>query len=141
MNRIAIVSFAASLAVLWSACSSDDAEPTVVELSAGEGDGLMSCLAFDPEILAEMPLAFEGTVEEVDGARVTLDVDRWFTGGDADRVVLEAPLGMEALIGGISFAEGGSYLISATDGVVNYCGFSGESTPELVAGFEAAFGD
>lgn len=35
-------------------------------------------------------------------------------------------------------ALGEDYLISATNGDVNYCGFSGEVTPELRAGYEAA---
>jgi hypothetical protein len=96
---------------------------------------------FDPAFLAEMPIAFEGTATEVGDDRVTLEVDRWFKGGDADEVTLTAPAGLEALIAGIDFQEGTSYLISATDGTVNYCGYSGEVTPELTAGFEAAFAD
>jgi hypothetical protein len=96
-------------------------------------------MAFDPAILADMPVAFEGTVTDVDGDRVTLEVDHWFKGGDAEVVNLVAPQGMEALIGGIAFEAGAQYLISATDGVVNYCGFSGEATPELRARFEAAY--
>jgi hypothetical protein len=86
-----------------------------------------------------MPLAFEGTVTGVDGDVVTLDVDRWFKGGDATQVTITAPAGFEALIGGIEFDEGAQYLITATDGVVNYCGFSGPSTPEMRAAFEEAF--
>jgi hypothetical protein len=35
---------------------------------------------------------------------------------------------------------GEQYLITATDGNVNYCGFSGPSTPELRSAFEEAFG-
>jgi hypothetical protein len=34
---------------------------------------------------------------------------------------------------------GDQYLISAQGGSVNYCGFSGPSTPDLRAGFETAF--
>src|SRR5690606_30842071 len=52
----------------------------------------------------------------------------------------EAPAGMEALIGGIPFEEGGSYLITAYDGTVNYCGFSGPATADLRAAFDEAFG-
>jgi hypothetical protein len=70
---------------------------------------------------------------------VTLDVDEWFKGGDADQVTLEAEPGMEALIGGIPFTVGETYLITANGGTVNYCGFSGPSTPEFRASFEAAF--
>jgi hypothetical protein len=46
---------------------------------------------------------------------------------------------MEALIGGIPFEVGGQYLVTAYDGNVNYCGFTGESTPELKDAFEEAF--
>ncbi len=76
----------------------------------------------------------------VDGEQVTLTVDRWFRGGDAATVELHAPAGMQALIGGIDFVEGGQYLVSATEGNVNYCGYTDASTPELRAAFERAFG-
>jgi hypothetical protein len=140
MMKLAIVPLAATLALVLAACSSgDDESDPALELSAAGGGEMMSCIAFDPTLLAEMPLAFEGTATAVDGDRVSLDVDRWFKGGDSTEVVLMAPQGFEALIGGIPFEVGGRYLISATDGQVNYCGFSGEATPELRAGFEAAF--
>ena len=140
MKKFAFVPVAA-LAVVLSACSSGgDTESEPLELAAGGGDSMASCMAFDPAILAEVPLAFEGTATAVDGDEVTLDVDRWFKGGESDEVVLVAPQGLEALIGGIPFEVGGQYLISATDGQVNYCGFSGEATSDLQAGFESAFG-
>lgn len=139
MKKFALVPVTAALALVLSACSAGGESEPPLELSAGEGEGMMSCLAFDPAHLAQMPVAFEGTATAVDGDRVTLKVDRWFKGGDADEVVLLAPQGLDALIGGIAFDTGGQYLISATDGQVNYCGFSGEATPELQAGFEAAF--
>lgn len=114
------------------------AEP--LALSAGVDDPMMMCIQFSVEELARMPLAFEGTVTSVDGATVELEVTNWFKGGDAERVVIEAPTGMEALIGGIPFDVGGDYLITAYDGTVNYCGFSGPATPDLRASFQAAFG-
>ncbi len=142
MRKFAATSLAAALAIVLAACSSggDAEDERALELSAGEGEGMMSCLPFDSERLAEMPVAFEGTVTEVDGERITLDVDRWFKGGTSDEVVVVGPQGLEALIGGISFDVDEQYLISATNGQVNYCGFSGQATPELTAGFEAAFG-
>ena len=111
-----------------------------LELSLGDGPGLASCMAFDTAVLADMPMAFEGTVTAVDGEQVTLTVDRWFRGGDAATVELHAPAGMQALIGGIDFVEGDQYLVSATEGNVNYCGYTDASTPELRAAFEQAFG-
>lgn len=110
-------------------------------LNAPADDPMAICIAFSPEQLAATAeLAFEGTVTAVDGDTVTLSVDQWYLGGDdATEVVLNAPQGMEALIGGIPFEVGSQYLISAQDGTVNYCGFSGPATPELRSGFEAAF--
>jgi len=110
-----------------------------IELTVGAEDTLASCMALTPELLRDVPLAFAGTVTAVEGERATLTVDQWFVGGDAATVSLLAPSGFEALIGGIDFDEGKSYLVSAYDGVVNYCGFSGEETPELRAIFDAAF--
>ena len=111
-----------------------------LELTAGGEDLTAMCIVFSVEELAKAPLAFEGTVTTVEGDTVTLDVDHWFKGGDAGQVILNAPQGMEALIAGIPFEVGGQYLITAYDGNVNYCGFSGPSTPELRAAYEQAFG-
>lgn len=126
--------------------SSGDGEPVVedkapIALDAGGEDILQSCIMFSPEELEKVAeLAFAGTVTSVEGDTVTLTVDTWYRGGDdADTVVLDAPQGMEALIGGVPFTVGTEYLISAQGGTVNYCGFSGEATPDLRAGFEAAF--
>ena len=100
---------------------------------------MASCLPVEAQFLDDMPMAFAATVASVEGEIVTLDVTRWYVGGDADQVVLRAPDGMQALIGGITFEAGQDYLVSATDGVVNYCGYSGLATPELQAIFDAAF--
>lgn len=143
-----IVWFAAAAAVLVAAVAiggialNDDPEVVAgppLELTAGPHDALASCLQFDVSTLAMMPVAFEGTVVAVEGEAVTLDVDTWFTGGDAEQVRITAPAGLEALIGGISFEQGGTYLITATDGTVNYCGYSGPATPEFRQAFDEAF--
>jgi hypothetical protein len=111
-----------------------------LELNAAGEDAMASCIMFSVEELARAPLAFEGTVTAVEGDMVTLDVDHWFKGGDAGQVILKAPQDMQALIAGIPFEVGRQYLITAYDGNVNYCGFSGPSTPEFRADFEQAFG-
>lgn len=111
-----------------------------LELNAGGDDALASCIAFSAEELERVAeIAFAGTVTDVDGSRVTLAVDEWYRGGDAASVVLNAPLGLEALIGGIPFEVGSEYLVSAEGGNVNYCGFSGPATPEYRSAFQAAF--
>lgn len=114
--------------------------PTVLELSGGDVDPMMmSCLPMDATIIAQSPVAFRGVVESVEGDTVTLTVDRWYRGGEADVVTITAPLGMEALIGGIAFEAGQTYLVSAYDGVVSYCGMSGPATPELQQMYDQAF--
>lgn len=139
----AAVAAALGLAVAIPALNGDT--PTTVaapplELSLGEGSALASCMVFDVGILAGMPMAFEGTVTAVEGGQITMKVDRWFKGGDATTVELSAPTGLEGLIAGIDFVAGGQYLITAAEGTVNYCGYSGPSSPELLAAFQAAFG-
>lgn len=117
------------------------AQAPPLQLDAGGEDIMASCIMFSAEELERVAeIAFEGTVASVEGDTVTLTVDTWYRGDEAvGEVVLNAPQGMEALIGGIPFETGNQYLISAQGGSVNYCGFSGEATPDLRAGFEEAF--
>ena len=110
-----------------------------LELSLGDSDATSMCMMFDVAILADMSPAFAGTAIAVDGDTVTLDVDRWYTGGDAGTVVLHGTGGSAAL-DGMTFETGQRYLITAAQGNVNFCGFSGPATPELTSAFDQAFG-
>jgi hypothetical protein len=95
---------------------------------------------FEVRYLAKMSPAFAGTVVTVGEDSVVLDVDRWYTGGDADRVQLEARGGDAVALGyGVDFAEGERYLVTAAEGTVNGCGYSGPATPELERAFDTAF--
>ena len=123
------------------AVARNDGKPSTRPVVLGLPDAaLASCLAFDPAYLTDMPLAFEGTATELGEGAVTLEVDHWYKGGDADEALLRAPVASAALIDGIEFEVGQRYLISATEGQVNYCGYSGLATDQLRAGFEQAFG-
>ncbi|HUO45940.1 MAG TPA: hypothetical protein VM470_03800 [Acidimicrobiia bacterium] len=113
-------------------------EPLV--LTGGGSDPTASCLPFDVDSLADMSPAFGGTVVELTDSVATLEVDRWYTGGEAELVEIEYTPGFEALIGTPAMEVGQRYLITATDGVVNGCGFSGVATPEYEAAFAQAFG-
>ena len=97
------------------------------------------CRAFDVAVLRTMQVAFEGTVTATEGERTTLTVDRWFTGGDADRVRIDVPDGGTSESLGIEFRPGARYLVTATDGTVNGCGYSGPATAELESAFADAF--
>jgi hypothetical protein len=112
-----------------------------MDLSATGGDTMASCMMFDVATLAEMSPAFAGTVVELEDSVATLEVDRWYAGGDAERVAISYTPGMDALIGTPDFQVDGRYLITAADGTVNGCGYSGPATPDLEAAFAEAFGD
>lgn len=111
-----------------------------MQLATPAGTQMMSCMPFDTAILADMSPAFEGTVTDVTGSVATLTVDHWYTGGDAATVEIQFQPGLEALIATPDFEVGSRYLITAADGVVNGCGYSGLATPELEAAFAEAFG-
>lgn len=103
-----------------------------------------SCLALTPDVLAEVDAAFDGTVTDISGDEVTLAVSRWFTGGDADDVVIRQDPGaaggnQTATVYGVEFAVGERYLVTATAGLVNGCGWSGPYDADLEAIFEQAF--
>lgn len=117
-----------------------DSETPPMELSLGDGATMASCLPFDVTFLAGMSPAFAGTATAVDDGTATLSVDRWYAGGDNDTVVLQSPNSSPALIAGFEFAVGERYLITAAEGNVNFCGYSGPATQELTAAFDAAFG-
>lgn len=144
-RRLALVAAAAAVVVaaglvvtLRGGDEGTEVAAPPVELSLGSGPGLASCLAPEAGILADMSPALAATVTAVDGESITLTVDRWYAGGEADTVVLHADQGMEALIGGIDFRVGEQYLLTAADGVVNYCGYSG---PASDAGLAALFAE
>jgi hypothetical protein len=113
---------------------------TVLDLSSGVDDAMAMCIALDPTIIAQSQVAFKGTVTAADAGVVQLTVDDAYVGVDAQAVTLSAPDGMQALIGGVEWEVGGEYLVTAWDGVVNYCGQTGPATPELQAMFDQAFG-
>jgi hypothetical protein len=123
------------LATGLAGCSSGG----TLELSAAGGDTMASCMVFDTATLAGMSPAFAGTVVELDDGVATLEVDRWYAGGDAERVAIAYTPGMEALIGTPDFVVDGRYLITAAEGTVNGCGYSGPATPDLEAAFAEAF--
>lgn len=136
----AVIAIAGLLVVTMS--GDDNADVSAgppLELSLGAEDVMASCLPVDAEGIAAMPIAFAGTATAVDGELVTLEVDRWYTGGDAEIVQLRSTSGQAALIAGFDVEVGEDYLISASDGAVSFCGFSGPATPELSALFDEAF--
>ncbi len=109
-------------------------------LSLGAGEAMASCLPLEVEILADMSPAFAATATAIEGDVITLAVDHWYTGGNADTVELRSQPGQGGLIAGFDFQVGQRYLVTAAQGTVNFCGYSGPATAELTALFDQAFG-
>lgn len=140
-----VTAIAAALVILtgvggFIASRGSQPESPPLVLSAEGGNALASCLQFDVDILADMSPAFAGTVTELTDSVATIDVDKWYTGGDADTVEIQYQPGFEALIGTPNLEVGQRYLITATAGTVNGCGYSGPATADLEAAFDQAFG-
>ena len=115
------------------------ADPAVLALSlpaAAAG----RCMVPSAETLAGLPVAFEGTVESMDGGTVVLEPSRTYAGPEADRVEVSAPGdSLQDLVGAPDFQVGETYLVAATRGEVALCGISGPATPQLEALYDEAF--
>jgi len=100
-----------------------------------------TCIRFEVDILKTKSPAFAGTVTASDASHVVLDVDHWYAGGSADTVTLAVPEGQtDPELAGVPFEVGKRYLVTADDGIVAGCGYSGLATPDLEAAFTEAFG-
>lgn len=98
------------------------------------------CTGFNVDDLRSLELAFSATAVMVDGATAKFKVEHWYKGGEADEVTLTTLTGPDR----VEFSEyeivaGQKYLVAASNGLVEECGFSGPHTPELQRGYEAAF--
>ncbi|SDC01025.1 hypothetical protein [Nocardioides lianchengensis] len=120
--------------------SSDGPEPVVISLRAPTGAS-GRCMVPNAEVLAQQQVAFAGTVDEISDGTVVLTPTTTYAGDEADRVeVVQPSEEMTQLIGAVDFQVGETYLVSATDGQVTVCGFSGPATPELEQLYTDAFG-
>lgn len=144
---IVLVTAAAAAAVVGGVLGDsarDSRSGRTVALTVPGADTMASCLPFDVGFLREMPLAFSGTATAVTDDEVVLEVDRWYKAGATQREATSATLSMpggaaSVALDGVEFTEGERYLVTATDGQVNGCGFSGRATPELTAAYQEAF--
>jgi len=132
----------------WRAIDSSDdrsdevaREKTSITLTVPKPDAMAMCMQLTPETVGQMTMAFDGTVAAISGDEVTLDVTKWYVGGDADQVKLTqvSTDTMLALEGGIQLEQGQRYLVTAHDGTVNGCGFTAQWTQELQDIFDQAF--
>ena len=120
--------------------TAQDPAPTVVELSA-RPPVAAKCAVPSAEILSLQETAFDGTVSAIADGTVTLGVAKWYRGGPADQVTVDAPpTDMQALVQAADFQVGQRYLVSANDGFVTVCGFTAPYSDDLAALYAEAFG-
>jgi hypothetical protein len=137
----AVVAAAVGITVAVTAGGNSSQPKTVKHLAMAGGDSMSMCIQFSVDVLRDMPVAFSGTATEVTDDSALLDVDHWYKGGSADQVEVanNNSVGV-TLEGGIQFEVGTRYLITASDGTVSMCGYSGEWSPEFEQSFQEAFG-
>jgi hypothetical protein len=143
---LAAVGAAAAAAVVISIVavnSDDDPAPLAVTTTTydlgGDGAIMQSCLPLADIQPSPGAAALAGTVVSIDDVHVVLDVDHWYAGGDADRVILNAS-DQNVALDGVEFVVGDRYLVSAADEVVMVCGVSGPATPELEQLYDQWYG-
>ena len=137
----------ASALVLPSVLGDDDApvaasDVLTVSAPPAQDAASASCVMVEAGFLDDFPVAFAGTVVEAGATEATLDVDRWFVGGDADQVRVDG-LDPELAVNGYSvqFTTGQQYLVAVGEGgTVASCGFTGPADPALQAVYDEAFG-
>jgi hypothetical protein len=114
---------------------------TSVAYSLGEpiDPAMMSCLPVTDYVPTPGLVGFKGTVTAATDTTVTLDVSKWFAGGDADVVELSTISVGSPALDGVEFLVGGEYLVTVLDGQVLTCGLSGPADPVLEGIFEGWF--
>jgi hypothetical protein len=90
-------------------------------------------------VLARADHAFDGTVAEVTGTDVSLEVDAWFAGGDGDTVLVTTLRGAQATERFPDFAPGDRFLVAASGTEVMVCGYTDRWRPALDDLYQQAF--
>lgn len=133
---------AVGAAIVLGPLTPDPAPPAaqVMALQAPAGDVSQACMVFDVAFLQEMPVAFQAEAVDVSDTSAVLKVDRWFRGGEDGVTTVRVSKPGPEVSESVAMTEGKTYLVSAQDGFVSSCGYTGELTPDLLASFEEAFG-
>jgi hypothetical protein len=112
---------------------------TVTQLGLPSAQG--RCIVPNVAVLRQQTIAFRGTLTSLDASTATFRVAHWFKGGPTDLARVTAPsAALSPLVSSAAFRVGGSYVVSAHDGTVTECGFTGPATGHLAALYSHAFG-
>jgi hypothetical protein len=121
--------------------ASSDASVTALR-APGAAASSGRCLPVTADALAGAAVAFDGTVEEIEGDLVTLRAGTWYAGPETDLVTVKGPSeNLQALLAAVDFQDGQRYLVAASPGGrVMVCGFSAPYSPRLERIYDRAFG-
>src|SRR5262245_1571635 len=138
----AAVVLVAVAGVFGLANRSDDSTPatssTVTELGYRPPEG--RCLIPDVAVLRQQGVAFRGTLVALSDGAARFDVTHWYAGGPTDVAEVTAPAAALSDLQQVAdLRVGGDYLISATNGRVTACGFSGPARGHLLDLYGQAF--
>ena len=124
-------------------------DTTTTTAPAGEpitpGGASASCVElYDLTTLPNREVAFDGTVEAVDGDRVTFRVDRWYKGGEGAEVTLDGAStigGLTSAGDGVALEPGTRLLVAGDGGFAWSCGFTQPYDAAVAAQWEVAFAE
>ena len=106
------------------------------------GIGLGSCVEFyDLTTLTHREMAFDGTVQAVEGSRVTFNVSEWFKGGSGASVTLDGnglTGGAITSAGGPTLSVGQRLLVAGDGGFVWSCGYTQAYNADVAASWRSA---
>ena len=135
-----VVTGAITVGVLATRGGDNQSAATSVSYSLVAGDPMAMCMRVDEFQPDPTVVGLRGTVVEVGDGTVTLDVTKWYRGGDADQVVLAVGSDIPVpALDGIEFTVGGDYLVAVLDGQVLTCGISAPYDPALAALYDEWF--
>lgn len=121
----------------------DDNEETATSVAYSFGEPvdpmMMMCLPVTDYVPTPGLVGFKGIVTAATDTTVTVEVSKWFAGGDADIVELNTTDVAIPALDGVEFVVGGEYLVTVLDGQVLTCGLSGPADPVLEALYEGWF--
>ena len=126
---MAISTSTAIAAVVVGVAITNNPDQPTENIVGGEpiASAAMCVETYDLGTLANREVAFDGTLETIEGDNVTFTVNRWFTGGSGSTVTLDSnglAGGAITSVGGPSLEIGERYLVSGSGGFVWACGFT-----------------
>jgi hypothetical protein len=114
------------------------AQPSVTQLSVAPASG--RCILANVGVLKAQTVAFRGTLTTLADGTATFAVSHWYRGGPTDVAKVVAPQSLlRPLVESARFKVGDDYLVSAHDGQVTACGYSGPASGPLASLYSQAY--